>query len=545
MKLANGTIRTRLLVGFVLSTLLPILIVTLVSLVVGYRNGRQQVIDRLDSVSALKGQEIKSLAHSFTNELVIALNEEYALDRINVVLDLADDDKFSQFFNKAVRWRFQFFLQQSKYLEELFLVDPEGMVVLSTDMAHEGTTISLKENFLSETADSYIRIISPSKEDDRVTIYSVLPIPGADQGRIGALVGKSNANSLEALLVEQHNIGKTGKILLLDPDSVLISSSVRDDVTGKLNNGFKISTTGSEAAIKDRIDGSAIYHDHLGARVLGAYRWLPEFDIALLVEQDLAEAFSAIYSTLVISIAVAFASALISVVVSLIITRSISNPLEKLVITAASITSGDFAIADIDRKDEIGVLATAFNSMTVQLKSLFTSLEQRVEERTRALQQVNTALEQRASMLHNSSQVSRQITSILYLSDLLSRVVESIKQAFDYYHVQVYLVDHENNCLAPGAASGMQGEDRQPLAIGAGSVNGQAVQTNQAILVDDVSQYPNFLYDDNLPLTRSELVSPLRVGDKVIGTLDIQSSKNNAFTPEDVLIIQSLADQLA
>lgn len=45
--------------------------------------------------------------------------------------------------------------------------------------------------------------------------------------------------------------------------------------------------------------------------------------------------------------------------------------------------------------------------------------------------------------------------------------------------------------------------------------------------------------------TRSELVVPLRVGDRIIGTLDVHASKTNAFTEEDTLVIQSLGDQIA
>jgi signal transduction histidine kinase len=76
-------------------------------------------------------------------------------------------------------------------------------------------------------------------------------------------------------------------------------------------------------------------------------------------------------------------------------------------------------------------------------------------------------------------------------------------------------------------------------------LNGEVAQSKQAVIVNDVSQDPRYLAMDGLPDTRSELVVPLRVGDRVIGTLDVQSSELNAFSEEDQQVVQSLGDQVA
>jgi serine phosphatase RsbU (regulator of sigma subunit)/HAMP domain-containing protein len=68
------------------------------------------------------------------------------------------------------------------------------------------------------------------------------------------------------------------------------------------------------------------------------------------------------------------------------ITRSITKPLAHLAGTATEIADGDLTrIARVEREDEIGILARAFNSMTMQLRSLIGGLEQRVTDRTREL----------------------------------------------------------------------------------------------------------------------------------------------------------------
>jgi signal transduction histidine kinase len=83
------------------------------------------------------------------------------------------------------------------------------------------------------------------------------------------------------------------------------------------------------------------------------------------------------------------------------------------------------------------------------------------------------------------------------------------------------------------------------LEINGKSINTRAVQTSEAQMVNDVTQDVYYLPDAHLPDTRSELVVPLRLAHLVIGTLDVHSAAINAFTAEDVLIIQSLADQIA
>jgi len=64
-------------------------------------------------------------------------------------------------------------------------------------------------------------------------------------------------------------------------------------------------------------------------------------------------------------------------------------------------------------------------------------------------------------------------------------------------------------------------------------------------MVNDVSQDPRYVADERLADTRSELVIPLRIGGRVLGTLDVQSAQMNAFSEEDVRIMQSMGDQVA
>jgi nitrate/nitrite-specific signal transduction histidine kinase len=127
--------------------------------------------------------------------------------------------------------------------------------------------------------------------------------------------------------------------------------------------------------------------------------------------------------------------------------------------------------------------------------------------------------------------------------------VDLIKEAFGYYYVGIFLVDRQTNTLAFAAGTGEAGQrlksQGMQMEIGGGSLNGEVAQTSRAMMVNDVLEDGRYLADECLADTRAELVIPLRIGERVLGTLDVQSAEVNAFGEEDVRILQSLGDQVA
>jgi GAF domain-containing protein len=151
-------------------------------------------------------------------------------------------------------------------------------------------------------------------------------------------------------------------------------------------------------------------------------------------------------------------------------------------------------------------------------------------------------------LLQTTAEVGQIANAILSQDDLFRRAVELIRDRFDYYHVQIFLVDEDRQYANLVASTGEVGQRllvrRHRLAIGSQSVIGRVTQTGEAIIARDTDRDPLHARNELLPNTRSELALPITDGGRIIGALDVQSTKSNAFQLIDVRALEIMASQL-
>jgi len=155
----------------------------------------------------------------------------------------------------------------------------------------------------------------------------------------------------------------------------------------------------------------------------------------------------------------------------------------------------------------------------------------------------------RAQQLEAVSQVGQKVISILEMDQLLAEIVRLIREKLGHYYVHLFLVDGNSNEIVLRELSGHADESLKRLGlrfkIGEEGITGWVAATGKPLLCNDVSQEPRYHPHELLPGTQAELAVPLRLGDVVVGVLDVQSERRDAFHPDDLIALQILADQVA
>lgn len=173
-------------------------------------------------------------------------------------------------------------------------------------------------------------------------------------------------------------------------------------------------------------------------------------------------------------------------------------------------------------------------------------------EAARLLEQTQTALtvqEQLSTELRTVAEVSTVTSTIMEADRLLQQVVDLTKVSFSLYHAHIYLYDEENKSLSLKAGAGEVGRlmalEERFIPINEESIVARTVRQREPVVVNDTSQSEIFLPNPLLPDTRSELAVPMIVGESVMGVLDVQSDQIDRFGDQDVLIMRTLAAQIA
>lgn len=165
-------------------------------------------------------------------------------------------------------------------------------------------------------------------------------------------------------------------------------------------------------------------------------------------------------------------------------------------------------------------------------------------------------VEQRARQLQAASAVAEAASSILDPDALIQEVVNLVQQRFDLYYAGLFLVDEVGTWTGePGkwavlrAGTGAPGREMltqgHKLEIGGASMIGACLAYKEARIALDVGEEAVRFDNPHLPETHSEMALPLIGRGQAIGALTIQSSRMNAFSQEDITVLQTMASQLA
>jgi len=171
-----------------------------------------------------------------------------------------------------------------------------------------------------------------------------------------------------------------------------------------------------------------------------------------------------------------------------------------------------------------------------ELQTLSESLEQQVATRTQRLGVIAVMTE--------------RLNAILNLDELLNEVVNQLKENFNYYHAQIYLLDKDQEKLVLRAGTGAAGAEMEARghAISMQAATNlvvRAARSGKPVRIDNVQESPDWLPNLLLPDTCAEMAVPIILDRKVVGVLNVHKDEIAGFDESDASLLRSLANQMA
>jgi len=382
MKIAQKISLSFLMTGIILTTVGLSIIYTVV------RNDIEKAIfahlmtaakSRADHIETFL-KEHKEIVELLANEILLKNSLKSSVNNIPGLTDTKEmlADMVIEELKQAIE------TEDSIY--EIFILNPNGKVVMSTDRRSIGMDRSEETYFKEGKKGTYIKDAYFSETTQKNSIAIATPIlDNEDKQFLGVFVSRLGLTSLYKITTDKTGLGQTGKIYLINKNSYMISPSRFNDETFLKQ---KVETVNARQCMEHvnkkyihRNKMIATFPDYRGINVLGTNEYLPRMGWGLLAEIDAKEAFAPLDRIrllfVFLLICIPFAAWLTGKFVSTLITR----PIHKVQKGAEIIGRGnlDYKIG-MDSKDEIGQLSKAFDKMTEDLKGTTTSIDELSKE---------------------------------------------------------------------------------------------------------------------------------------------------------------------
>ena len=325
-------------------------------------------------------------------------------------------------------------------VESLSLINTGGIVIASTNTIKIGTNES-KETFITEGINKAgIYFCVPN---EKVEISFIAPVVLKNK-TIGFIKNTLKTDSLKTASNEVK-LGKTGEVILaimhdgkivylfnrLFESQALLQTKNNTDVAFPI----KTALSGKNITIPNSLD-------YRGVKVMAVARYIEGAKIGLVTKIDIDEANAPLKNTQNTTLAVSLFGILLAVFIAYFTAKTITNPILELTNAVSDISKGNLdkqiTILDKEKKDEVTLLATAFNKMALDVKKSRADVDQRVSEQTKDIieKSAEVARTQKATL-----NILEDIEKEKELSESLAKDLEKFKMAVENASDHIVITD--------------------------------------------------------------------------------------------------------
>ncbi|MCC7207073.1 MAG: PAS domain S-box protein [Anaerolineae bacterium] len=433
----------------------PMTIVTSLVIDQADSQARHHAAAHLESVAEIKRSETQAWLNHQATILSVILADPAESQAAYRVLTRQASEAESAAFRTVLEGQ----LDAQTAFGELFLYGTDGRIVLSTTDRQIGKIVAGQPYFAPSLSALHIQPPYYEVFTGDLNVVISRPVHRPSGSLVGVLAGRLKLDELSRMMLQRTGLGATGETYLVSAQSNYL-------VTNSRFEGYPASrayhSQGIDRAL-DGNDGTGIYEDYRGVEVVGAYRWLPELQSALLAEMNVSEALAESYHMRAITGRLVFLASAGAIIIGLLVTLRIARPIMALRTAAVAIAAGDYARrARVRRHDEVGQLAMAFNTMTQRLVQTIGELNGHV----RRVNQMNLNLESKTLQLHEANQaLEQQIRERQAADESLTAERNLLRTLIDNLPHQIYARDTRGRFTVSNRAHSQALGLESPLAM--------------------------------------------------------------------------------
>ncbi len=552
INIVSWPIWAKLLGGFLVAILLPAALIGFLALV-GLRETVEQNVSSLVAENGARNARLISDELEHTREAIGEIVEHSELLDPILQLIVMSHQATTAFADRAAQDAEVVAILQRELLpveEPLFasvrVLDRDGILVTRAFPPGRAVT-NIAGQDESQTA-SYLNAVNAliqGQSQSLTVVEQSVPVLELsevvywrDGSVIGYLIGTINVGPVlyeHVTLTEEQGSASAYTFLVTRNGTLFSPAQTRDQALRSISSvAVERALAGTTGVDTYQVGGEN------GVEVVGYYTPISETPFVMVTEIESTPLVSSVLDFFggARAFAIVVGTALLMGVLVILFNQLLSPPLNRLRQAILAMTSGNYdePVPPAQRGDEIGSLATAFVDMRTQVRTLINELETRVATRTRDMSA--------------TQEIGRFAATQRDVQVLMDQVVNLIVERFpSIYHAQIFLLDSSREWAVLESSTGDAGRmllaRGHRLAVGSMSVIGQVTDQGRVMVARDTASSRVHRRNEFLPDTRAELAIPLKVGDTVIGALDVQSRENDVFEEDEIGVLQTMADQIA
>jgi len=380
-----GSIKGQIILWTLILGLLPLITVSIVTFIASRDALYTAAISNVDSTVQLQSIRINDRANRWT-ELIEGLAALPALVRLETA---QDTNAFTQpdsalsgstaaaIYADAAQTLTGSIKGFSESVDAAYIVSAKGKVLFSTnpELMAEQTDVSSEPSFINGMKTITISPVFPDVVNNTVDYLVSSPIKNEKGVISGVLVFRLNLLNLEAAIADRTGLGETGETIVIEAANRTFVTPPRFSFGTEnvvLNPKYPNNAMSVRQALDNGItSGFATYEDYRGISVIGAWRYVPEFNWVVVTKQDTVEAYAAVTNLSYILVVSVIVAGTLICIVAYVVAQSISRPILTVTNAAIRISQGQLdERVQIKSRNEVGTLADSFNIMTGNLQHM-------------------------------------------------------------------------------------------------------------------------------------------------------------------------------